>query len=117
MVRMLYAACRDVATAVVKGIDVGRWVADDPIITLTNPTRLCVCWGLHRLWTLRCHKAVLRMELDTPAVVMSLGLNHGGTRMVPQYRPGRHGNGGRTAAVNLVLAAATTHAGGGTCSV
>ena len=31
-VRMLYAACRDVATPVVKGIDVDRWVADNPII-------------------------------------------------------------------------------------
>ena len=42
MVRMLGTACRDVALPVVKGTDVGRWVADDPIIALTNPTRLCV---------------------------------------------------------------------------
>ena len=49
MVHMLYAACRDVATAVVKGIDVSRWVADDPIIALTSPTGLCICWGVHHL--------------------------------------------------------------------
>ena len=49
MVRMLYAACGNVATPVVQGMDVGRWVADDPIIALTNPTGLCVLWGLHRL--------------------------------------------------------------------
>ena len=49
MVRMLYAACRDVATPLVQGLDVGRWVADDPIVALTNPTGPCVWWGLHRL--------------------------------------------------------------------
>ena len=42
MLRMLYAACRDVATLVVQGTGVGRWVVDDPIITLTNPTGPCV---------------------------------------------------------------------------
>ena len=74
MVCMLYAACRDVATPVVKGVDVGRWVADDPIIVLTNPTRLCIRLGLHRLWTVRCQKAVRRMEVDTLMVIMSLGV-------------------------------------------
>ena len=58
----------------VKGVDVGRWVADDPIIALTNPTGLCFWWGLHRLWTLRCQKVVRRMEVDTMMVIMSLGL-------------------------------------------
>ena len=52
IVRMLYAACRDVATLVVTGTDVGRWVADNTIIALTNPTALCVWWGIHRLQTL-----------------------------------------------------------------
>ena len=33
---------------------------NDPIIALTNPTGLCVCWGLHRLWTLRCQKSSTR---------------------------------------------------------
>ena len=56
MVQMLYVACRDVATPVVQGMDVGCWVADDPIIALTNPSWLCVWWGLHQLWTLRCQK-------------------------------------------------------------
>ena len=74
MVRMLYAVCRDIAMPVVKGVDAGRWVADDPIIVLTNPTRLCVWWGLHCLWTLRCQKAVRRMEVDTLTVIMSLGV-------------------------------------------
>ena len=68
MVRMLYAACRDVAPPVVQGTEVGRWIADDPIIALTRPTGLCVSWGLHRLWTVRCQKAVHRMEVGTPSV-------------------------------------------------
>ena len=55
-----------VATPVVRGMDVGRWVANDPIIALTNPT------GLHRLWTLRCQKAVQQMEVGTLSVVMAL---------------------------------------------
>ena len=51
MVQMLYVACQDGATPVVEGMDVGRWVADDPIIALTNPTGLCVVWhGLDTLW-------------------------------------------------------------------
>ena len=54
MVRLMYAAFRDVAVAVANGMDVGRWVSDDPTIALTKPTTLCVWWGLHRLWTLRC---------------------------------------------------------------
>ena len=47
MVRLLYAVCRDVATPLMAGTDVGRWVSDDPIIAPTNPTGLCVWWGLH----------------------------------------------------------------------
>ena len=74
MVRMLYAVCRDVEAPVVQGTDVGRWVADDPIIALTNPMGLCVWWGLHRLWTLRCQKAVRRMEVGTLSVVIALGV-------------------------------------------
>ena len=74
MVRILYAACRDVAAPVVQGMDVGRWVADDPIIALTNPTGLCVWWGLHRLWTLQCQAAVRHMEVGTVSVVMALGV-------------------------------------------
>ena len=70
-VRMMYASWRDVAVPLVHGIDVGRWVADDPITTLTNPTRPCVWWGLHRLWTLRCQKAVRGMEVGTLSVVMA----------------------------------------------
>ena len=54
IVCMLYAACRDVATPVVMGTDVGRWVADGPIIALSNPIGLCVGWGLHRLSAVRC---------------------------------------------------------------
>ena len=42
IVRLLYAACRDVATPVVAGVDVGQWVSDEPIIVLTNPTGLCI---------------------------------------------------------------------------
>ena len=42
MVRVLYAACKDVATPVVASTNVGCWVSDDPIIALTNPTGLCV---------------------------------------------------------------------------
>ena len=42
MVRLMYAACRDVVTPVVQGVDVGRWVADNPLISLTHPTGLCV---------------------------------------------------------------------------
>ena len=53
---------------VVKGVDVGRWVVEDPIIALTNPTGLCVRWGLRRLWTLRCQKAIRRKEVDTVTV-------------------------------------------------
>ena len=49
MVRTLYAVCRVVATPVLKGIDVRRWLADDPIIALTNPTGRCVWWRLHHL--------------------------------------------------------------------
>ena len=52
----------------------GRWVADNPIIALTNPTGLCVWWGLHRLWTLRCQTTVHRMELGTLSAVMALGV-------------------------------------------
>ena len=74
MVQMLYAACRDVSTPVVQGTDVGRWVAGDLIIALTNPTGLCVWWGLHRLWTVRCQKAVRRMKVGTLSVVMALGV-------------------------------------------
>ena len=42
MVRLLYVACRDVATPVVAGVDVGRWVSNEPIIVLTNPKGLCI---------------------------------------------------------------------------
>ena len=72
LVRLVYAACRDVATVVVQGVDVGRWVADNPMISLTQPTGLCVWWGLHRLWTLRCQKAVHRMDVSALNVVMAL---------------------------------------------
>ena len=41
---------------------------------------------------------------------------HGGARMAPQYRASQHGNGGGTS-VNMVLAVATTHAGGRTRGV
>ena len=58
----------------IKGIDVGIWVADEPIVALTDPTGPCIWWGLHRLWTLRCQKAVQWMEVDTLTVVMSLGV-------------------------------------------
>ena len=62
-------------------------MADDPIMALTNPTGLCVWWGLHRLWTLRCQKAVRRMEVGTLSVVMALGgYLHGGTSVVQQHR-------------------------------
>ena len=44
LVRVLYAACRDVAIPVVQGINFGRWVVGDSIIALTNPTGLFV-WG------------------------------------------------------------------------
>ena len=74
MVRMLYAACRDVATPVVQGTDVGRLVVDNPVIAVTNPTGLCVWWGLHRLWTLGCQKAARRREVGTLSVVMAMGV-------------------------------------------
>ena len=74
MLRLLYAACRDVATPVVASTDVGRRVSDDPIIALANPKGLCVWWGLHRLWTLRCQTVVQGMGVGTSSVVMSLGV-------------------------------------------
>ena len=42
------------ATPVVAGEDLGQRVTDEPIIAVTSPTGLCMWWGLHRLWTLRC---------------------------------------------------------------
>ena len=72
MVQLLYVACRDVATPVVQGVDVGRWVADNPLISLNHLADLCLWWGLHRLWTLRCQKAVRRMEVSALNVVMAL---------------------------------------------
>ena len=62
------------ATPVVAGTDMGRWVSNDPIMALTNPTGLCVWWGLHRLWTLGCQTAVRGMDVGTLSVVMSLGV-------------------------------------------
>ena len=73
MVWMPYTACRDVATPLVRGTDVGRWV-DNPIIALTNPTGLCVWLGLHQFWTPRCQIAVRGMEVGTRSVVMALGV-------------------------------------------
>ena len=81
MVRLLYVACRDVATPVVAGTDVGRWVSDDPIIALTTPTGLCVWWGLHRLWTLRCQTAVQGMDTGTLSIMMSLGVTFSEARV------------------------------------
>ena len=74
MVRLLYAACRDVARPVVASVDVGRCVSNEPSIALTNPTALCIWWGLHRLWTLRCQAVVRGMDVGTVAVVMSFGV-------------------------------------------
>ena len=74
MVWLLHVVCREVATPVVAGADVERWVSDDPIIARTNPRGLCVWWGLHRLWTLRCQTAVRGMDVGTLSVVMSLGV-------------------------------------------
>ena len=74
MVRMLYAACRDVATLGVQRMDVGRWGEGDPIIALTNPMGLCVWWGLHRLPTSRCQAAIRHMEVGTLGMVMALGV-------------------------------------------
>ena len=71
MVRSLYAACRDVTTPVVQGVDVGKWVADNPMISLTPPSGLYGWSGLHRLWTVRCQKAVRRMEVSALNVVMA----------------------------------------------
>ena len=71
MVRLLYAACRDVAMPMVAGVDVGRWVSDEPIIALSNPTG--IWWGLHWLWPSRCQATVRGMDVGTLALVMSWG--------------------------------------------
>ena len=97
---------------VVRGTDVGRWVADDPIIALTNPTGLCVWWGLHRLWTLRYQKAVRRMEVNSECCYGNGGHLQGGTSLVQQHRATRSGANGEEA-INMVLLAWATYAGGG----
>ena len=51
-------------------------MANCPLISLTNLIGLCVWWGMHWLWTLRCQKAVRRMEVPALNVVMAMEVTY-----------------------------------------